>query len=366
MKKQILAYAMLALTLIASGCSKKTPTEDLKETLKENSKEFTHEEYGKVELCEYKGIKAEKPIYTVSQDDIDSYVESLIYEHAESNIVERPAKEGDYISLNFTMSYNGEILYDYSEETYYLYIGDEEFGAEFDSKIIGKSAGDTEKFSISYDADYEDTECAGKTIDYDITVTEVCEETYPELTDEFINSTLGYDSYDDMIKEINKELTKENEYESDYSVKENIILHIIQNSTFNEYSSELYTSCKDSIEEGYAEYAQMFGCETAEELYEMFGMTEEDVESEIMNQVYRIIVIDAISEKEGLSLTNTEYTEGLNTYAEDMGYETSEDLVKDYGEESLYMWLLEEKVLDFLTENAVITEVEYDEEDIEE
>ena len=350
---------MAALTLIASGCSKEdTPKKDLKE--------FTHEAYGNVDLGEYKGIEVDKPIYTVTEEDIDSYIESLVYDYAESNVVDRASKEGDCLTINFTVSSEGEVLYDYSEEPYYIYIGDEEFGAEFDTKLIGKTAGETEKFSITYDADYIDAEFAGKTIDYDVTVTEVTEEIYPELTDEFITNDLGYESYDKMVEEIKKELAKENNSESDYSVNENILQTIIDSSTFNDYSEELYASCKQSSEDSYAEYAEMFGCSTTEELYEIFGMTEDDVEVEIMNQVYRIIVIDAISEKEDLALTNTEYKEGTVKLAEEMGYESANDFVKDYGEESVYMWILEEKVLDFLVENAKINEVEYTEDDFEE
>lgn len=359
MKKRILIYAMAAITLIASGCSKEdTPKKDLKE--------FTHETYGEVKLGDYKGLSVEKPIYSVSQEDIDSYIESLIYEYAESNVVERAAKEGDYLTINFTVSSDGEIIYDYSEEPYYIYIGDEEFGAEFDAKLVGKSAGETEKFSITYAEDYVDTEFAGKTIDYDVTVSEVTEETYPEMTDEFITNDLGYESYDKMIEAIKKELTKENNTESEYSVKENIIQNIIDSSVFNKYSDELYASCKQSSEDSYSEYAEMFGCSSTDELYEMFGMTEEDVESEIMNQVYRIIVVDAISQKEELALTNTEYKEGAVRLAEEMGYESANDFVSDYGEESAYMLILEEKVLDFLVDNAKITEVEQTEEDFEE
>ena len=69
MKKRILIYVMAVITLIASGCSKEdTPKKDLKE--------FTHETYGEVKLGNYKGLSAEKPIYSVSQEDIDSMIEN--------------------------------------------------------------------------------------------------------------------------------------------------------------------------------------------------------------------------------------------------------------------------------------------------
>ncbi len=358
MKNKFLILALSALTLIAGGCSKDTPKEELKE--------FSHEPYGEVELCDYKGIEVEKPIYTVSDEDIDYYIESLLYDYAETTVVDRPAKEGDCLTLYFTMSNNGEVIYDYTEEPYYLYIGDEELGAEFDSQLIGKSTGDNVKFSITYEDDYYDTEYAGKTFDYDVTIEEIAFETYPELTDEFIKNDLEYDSYDDLVAQATKDIEAENDLESEYSLNENIIQYIIDNSTFTDYSSLLYASCKNSIENGYEEYAAMFGCSSVEEVYEMFGMTEDTKEAEIINQVYKIIAIDAISQKENLALTLKEYNEGVAKYANDMDYETIEDLIVDYGEESLYLMLLEEKVLDYLIDNANITEVDYSEDEMEE
>lgn len=358
MKKRILLFAVTTFALIACGCSKDTPKKDLKE--------FTHKSYGDVKLCEYKGIEADKPIYPVTDEDVDMQIESLLYDYAESTPVNRGAKEGDSVTLTFTISCDGEVLYDYSEEDYYTTIGYEEFGPEFDQKLVGLKTGDNSKFSITYAEDYYDTEFAGKTMDYDVNVKEVSLETYPELTDKFVKDTLGYDSYDAMVNEIKKDLEDEYNTEGINATRESIIATIIEKSTFNDYSKDLYEECKISVEGSYDEYVEMFGCSSREELYEMFEMTEKDVENEILNQVYRIIVIDAISEKEDFALTNKEYENGLVKLVKDYGYETVEDLLSEQDEATLYQWILEEKVLNFLYDNAKITEVEQSKEEFEE
>ena len=102
----------------------------------------------------------------------------------------------------------------------------------------------------------------------------------------------------------------------------------------------------------------MFGCETVEEVYNLFGMTESDIEKEVMNLVYRAIVVQAISQKEDLVLTDTEYQEGLERYAEENDYDSTDALVEDYGEDSLRSWILEDKVLDFLEKYANVTVIE--------
>ena len=161
-----------------------------------------------------------------------------------------------------------------------------------------------------------------------------------------------------MKKELRANLESDNEANSTYELREDLIQQVIDNSAFDSYSQDLYDSYAAGIEENYESYAEMFGCESVEEVYDLFEITEDDIEKEIINQVYRTIAVHAISDAENLSLSDKEYQEGLERYVEELEYENSDDLVADYGEDSLREWLLEDKVLALLEKNAKITEKE--------
>lgn len=355
MKKKIfwLLPALFAFTMTACSSSGDAGSDASNSTVAVST-----ESYGTVTLCDYSNLSAEKNVYEVSETAIDDSVDSLLYDYVEYNEVTRPSVSGDCLTISFTAAKEGEPLFDYTdEEGYDIYLGSEEFGSEFDEKLTGVSTGDHLTFSLTYGEDDYNTDLAGSTVDYDINVLSITEEVLPELTDAFITDTLGYESEDDMRAALKQQLESENEASSTYELRENLLQQVIENSTFEDYSQELYDSYAAGMEESYASYAEMFGMETVDEVYELFGMTEEDVEQEILNYVYRTIAVQAISEQEGLALSDEEYQKGLEHYAEEAGMESTDALIEEYGEDSLYSWILEDKVLDFLEEHATITEV---------
>lgn len=315
-------------------------------------------EYGEVTLCEYDNLSEEKNIYTVTEEEVQAAIESLCAEYAEYNQVERGAKSGDFIQMNVTAAYGEQLLLDYSEEELEINLGSEEYGSEFDEKLTGVKVGEKKKFSITYDKDYEDSEWAGSTIDFDVTVKGVEEESIPECTEEFITGTLGYQSAEDMEEQVKLQLEAENTYNSDYELREALLQQVIDGSKIESYTDELYTSCEASIEQNYASYASMYGLESAQDIYDLFGITEENIKEEVMELVNRTVILNAICEKEELGVSDEDYENGLIKYAADFGYESTDALLEDYNEESIRSWVLEDKALDLLEAQATITEKE--------
>ena len=70
---------------------------------------------------------------------------------------------------------------------------------------------------------------------------------------------------------------------AEYDFRENLMQQVIDGSDFESYSQDLYDSYAAGMEESYESYMEMFGCETVEEVYNLFGLTEADIEKEVMN-----------------------------------------------------------------------------------
>jgi trigger factor len=60
----------------------------------------------------------------------------------------------------------------------------------------------------------------------------------------------------------------------------------------------------------------------------------------------------AIAKAEGIEVSERDYKNGLDDYAEYYGYDTF-DLEKEVGKEKIKKWILIEKVLRLVTDNAV-------------
>ena len=349
MRKKLLwvLFALTPFTLAACGSSDG------------DGAAYYAEAYDAVTLCGYKNLSAEKSIYTVTDQDVQSEIETMLYDYAEYNESDGPSENGDSITADLTVEKDGETLFSYTgDDSYEIYLGSEEFGSEFDEKLTGVSVGDELSFPVTYDADFYLADLAGGDVTYTVTVLGITKETIPELTDDFITDTLGYESKDALEKEIRADLESANEASSTYELRENLLQQVIDGSTFDSYSQNLYDSYAAGVEANYESYAEMFGCESVEEVYDLFEITEEDLEKEIITQVYRTIIVHAISDAEKLELSDKDYQEGLERYTEEIGYESTDQLLADYDEDSLREWILEDMVLDFLEKNAAITETE--------
>lgn len=348
-----LLTCMLTASILLTGCGK--------------SKEIvlygSEEEYGKAQLCDYSNLSVTKNVYEITEEMIDEQVEAQLIDNTEFTEVDRAIETDDIVSVLMTISSGSEVLYDFSdtsddeeESGYEFTVGYEEFGAEFDQKVTGAKTGDHLFFSIDYDDDFEIEEFAGKTIDYDMTITSVSIEEVPELTDDFVKNTLGYDSIEAFRQAAEDELTAQYEETSQEELKSEMLTQIIEESTFEDYSADIISMYKASVEESYASYMEMFGASTIDEIYDMFEITSEDIEAEALNLAKQMTVLHQIGREQDIKVTKAEYDEILSQYASDYEYDSTDDLISDYGEDNLRTWILENKVYDYLIQHATITE----------
>lgn len=348
-KRRIIAL-LLACTTLLTACGTKTETEN----------EITTED-GKVVLCNYKNLTGEKKIYQITQTQIDAAVEELLYDYIDYKEVNRASKDGDVLDTTLKITIDTKTLMD--EKNYEILLGEDEFGEEFDENITGAKKGDKFAFSVTYadDSDVllsDNTSLAGLTANYEIYVNSVTEETTPELTDNFIKDELGFDSKDAMYSYIQTELQEQYETESMTDLRENLLQQVVDKSKITKYNSALYDEAKSTTYDGYQETADMFGFDSCEALFEEWGITDDDLEEEILDLVYRTIVVQALCKENNIKLTDEDFTAGVEAYKEDFDYESINDLINDYGEDTLRIWINEDKVIDILYENATITEVE--------
>lgn len=367
MKNRKIYALLLAAACVLSACGQ----EGLEDTHKITT------DYGKVRLCDYSNLTVEQIVYEITDDDVEEEIDALLSDYVQYTPKDT-AEDGDYAEVYMTATTGSKVLFDYPEDegdTYDILLGYNEFGEEFDAKLLGAAAGDEIEFDITYDADYEDDDFAGQTVHYQVKVDSVVDETTPELTDEFVTDTLGYASMDDMKTQIREELTDYYNSDSVANAKEELLQQVIENSDCSDYSKELYQNVKEQVESSYSAYIEILGVSTIDEVYDTFEMSSEDVEEEITNRVYRMMAVYAIAKEQGIELTDAEYQAGLENYAQlysdyyAQEY-TADRVQEENGEEQMRYELLEDKVLDYLYDHATITQVigmlEDEEEDFEE
>ena len=340
--KKVLVYILIGtMALSMSACGK---------TVKKENK------YGKVELGNYKGLEIEKNVHEINEEDIQKEIEGLLDQGMEE--VDKEIAEGYSVDIYYTAKEGQEVIEECTDEAIFITVGNEELGEEFDKKIIGAKKNDHLTFTIKYDDEYGDDSLRGKTVDYDVTIDAVYEDNIAELTPEFIKDTLGYESEESMKTQLKQELQETYDDTAVSDMQTELLQNIVDSSKVIEYSQEEYKIFEEMVYEEYDDQKEAFGYDTVEEVYESMGMTEEDIENEILNYLYERLVVEQIAIDEGIEISEEEYKEYLEESAESAEYTDVDEFEKDMGKDNLYFWALEEKVMDKIMESTKIKEID--------
>lgn len=312
-----------------------------------------------VTLGEITGIPVTQYTYEITDDMVQERVDLEVSAYDEEIEVDRASQEGDVIYIDLTSTVSGDAESEYTESTY-ITLGDEEYGAEFDQELLGASAGDTLEFSITFGDDIWMEDWMGQTVDFSVDVTSVCEIQSPEYNDTFVSENTEYSTTEEFESALRDTLADEYAETSLMDTVESLFQTVESEAVFSGYPQELYDLCKEETLSFYAAFA---GTSDEQEIYDLFGLTEDDMDAEVLTTVNRRLIVSSICEQAGLEVTEEEYTSYVTDYAEYYGYDSAADFEADNTRETLVWSLYETKAGDYLYENADITEEPYSEDE---
>lgn len=312
-----------------------------------------------VTLGDLTGLAVDQYSYDVTDDMVQERILSDLEASGEEVEVDRAAAEGDIVYADVTSTVHGEPDTEYTESTY-LTLGDAEYSEEFDEELIGASSGDQLKFTCSFDGDTWMEEWANKSVDFEVTVTSVCEMDVPEYTDEYVAENTDFANKAEYEENVREQLTSEYE-ESSYSDAVEVLFQTaIDESQFSGYPEELYDSCKTEV---LSIYSAFLGTTDEQEIYEAFDLSEDDIASEVLDTINRRLLVSAICEENDIEVSEDDYVQFVTDYAEYYGYDSAVQFEEDNTRESLVWSLYENEAAALLYESAEITLVPYEEMD---
>lgn len=152
----------------------------------------------------------ERPVVEVGDDDVSRTLEVLRRQRTRWVSVARPAEQGDRVNIDYQGFRDGVPFEGGTGANQMLVLGSGQFLPDFEKAMPGQSAGDKVKFDLTFPADYQATELAGQTVQFEVTVNDVHAPVLPELDADFARA-LGIESGDleQMRSEIKGNLERE-------------------------------------------------------------------------------------------------------------------------------------------------------------
>ncbi|MCX5848423.1 MAG: trigger factor [Deltaproteobacteria bacterium] len=182
----------------------------------------------------YKGIELEKEKIQVNDNDVEKRVNEIRQMFATMEEVkdDRPAINGDFVTIDFAGSLNGELFKDLKADDYFLEIGSQRFIPGFEEQLIGMKNGETKSIKVVFPEDYQENKFAGKEVIFNVTVKNIKEKKLPEIDDNFIKNFDRYNSLEDLKNDVRKTLEEKSDHLAETNLQNRITEILIKENDF--------------------------------------------------------------------------------------------------------------------------------------
>lgn len=166
--------------------------------------------YPEVKLNGIGDKTVERPAIEVGDAELDKTIEVLRKQRTTFASAERAAASGDRVIIDFTGKLNGEVFQGGQAADYPVVLGEGRMLPDFENGIAGLKAGERRTFDLTFPADYQVSELAGKQVSFEVTLKGVEAPQLPAVDADFAKS-LGVEDGDvaKMRAEIRSNLESE-------------------------------------------------------------------------------------------------------------------------------------------------------------
>ena len=313
-----------------------------------------------VEIKDYKGIEATRTVITVSEEDIDKEIAAVRKRNARSiDITDRPAQNGDEVRINFEGFIDGAPFEGGKGGDHKLKLGSGEFIPGFEDQIIGKNVDEEFEVAVTFPEDYHSEEVKGKEAVFKVKLNSIRYEELPELDDEFAKDVSEFDTLDEYRADVKEKIKEKNKQRAEVSVEEQLVDGIIANLEAD-IPEIMITNEVDNQFRDYAYRMQSQGIDM--DMYMKYtGMTAESMRAQFRNgaerQVKMRLALEKIVALENIEASEEDIEKEYDKMAET--YKLEKDQVKERVEENILKEdIAIKKAVDFIKEQANITEIE--------
>ncbi|HNL79629.1 MAG TPA: trigger factor [Agitococcus sp.] len=146
------------------------------------------EVYPEVTLGDFAALAVERPTSEVTDADVDTMIANLRRQRAKWEESAEAAADQDRLTIDFEGSVNGEKFEGGTAQDFAIVIGSKRMIPGFEEQLVGSKAGEEKVITVTFPADYQAENLAGKEAQFKINVKKVVKPTLPELDATFLEA----------------------------------------------------------------------------------------------------------------------------------------------------------------------------------
>ena len=315
--------------------------------------------YPEVTLGEYKGIEVPKESVSISKAEVDAELARMQERNARIETVDREAKTGDTVVLDFEGFVDGKPFDGGKAEGHSLELGSGSFIPGFEEQVVGMKAGEEKTIDLTFSEDYHAKDLAGQPVQFKVKCVEVKEKKVPAIDDEFAKDVSEYDTLAALKKSIKADLAAKRQEAVDRDFENEAVVLAGKNMTCNIPACMIDEQVDKHLEQfayqlqsqgmKMEDYLKMIGGDVKGMRDSMRPMAEQTVRSNIL--------LSEIVHQENLDVTEEEVEEELKKMAEQ--YKMELDKIKEMVDvEAVKSDLKGRKAVKLIVDNAKPVEKE--------
>ncbi len=329
---------------------------------------MTYEITPRVEVKDLSSIELTRYKVKVSDEDIDEAVKSIAqqFKDYEDKPEGAKAEKGDRVVISFVGRVDGEEFEGGSAEDVPLELGSGQFIPGFEDQLVGAKAGDEVLVKVTFPEEYGVEKLAGKDAEFTVQVKSVEAPVETEIDDEFARK-LGMKDLAELRDRVREQAEAEMDKLAYTQLKRDVL-----DALDEQYDFELPQKLVDS------EFNQIW--HTLEHqmkdegrTFEDEGTTEEEARAEYRDIAARRVrlglVLGTIGEQAGITVSDEEMQQALIDKARQFPGQEKEviDFYRKNPEALIELRgpIFESKTIDYIVEQAKVTEKEVTREEIE-
>lgn len=308
-----------------------------------------------VTLPQYKGIAVPAEEYTITDDELNTQINSILDQYATyDQITDRAIADGDVVNIDYVGTVDGEEFSggNTNGRGTLVTAGSDAYIDDFLTQIIGHTPGETFDVNVTFPDPYENNpDLAGKAAVFHTTINYIQGDKHvPELTDEFVSQTSALADYGTAqgMKDTIRTSMEDNKADN------YVLQKVLDECQFSEFPADLVDQLVDVSMAQFESQASAYGLDM-ETARSMMGYESEDAQREAMTasaqeQLKTVVMLEAIAKAEGLTVDEDALTNYFSTNVGTSDYSAYQTY---YGRGYLCQAVLLDSAMDLVTSSAV-------------
>ncbi len=280
-----------------------------------------------IELRDYRPpnpISLKPDSRTTSDQDVDAALERL--REQQSRLEAAPSgtvlDEGLYAVLTIEGFLDGESVEGSKKEGLLHAVGSQEpvLGLTIDEMLVGKKEGDQAEVRQEYPATHPDARLAGKCVTFHVSILGVKQKILPPLDDEFAKDCGAYETLDALKDRIRSELESVLKRDVEDGYKDQILERLLAMHHFDLpevlIEREIHTMVRQRLMEEQRKKGGKFSLDDQIRMKDEVQRIQKDVAPGAQKRVRLGLVLEAIADKEGISVSDQDVQEEFTKLAQ--------------------------------------------------